>query len=231
MPADMNWPMWREQPLIFMAQIALRDLAGTAVSAALPADGLLSFWYAGAEHAWGFDPAESGAARAIHSPDGTDLVERPIPDGMPHDGPLAACTWLPREELTIPPWECALVEGWQLSREELDLYLALPDAVGLREDLTTHRLLGHPDPVQGDMQLECQLVTNGLYCGDASGFDDARRRTLEAGAKEWRLLLQIDSDDVLGSEWGDTGRVYFWIRDRDLAARRFDSAWHVMQCS
>ena len=93
MPADMNWPTWRDQPLIFMAQLALRDLAGTAVSAASPVDGLLSFWYAGAEHAWGFDAAESGAARVIHFPDGTDLVER----------------------------------------DELDLYLALPDALGLGE--------------------------------------------------------------------------------------------------
>jgi uncharacterized protein YwqG len=45
------------------------------------------------------------------------------------------------------------------------------------------------------------------------------------------LLLQIDSDDALGSVWGDLGRVYFWIRDQDLAARRFDRIWHVMQCT
>jgi uncharacterized protein YwqG len=66
------------------------------------------------------------------------------------------------------------------------------------------------------MQLECQLVTNGLYCGDASGYDDPRRRALETGATDWRLLLQIDSDDVLGSMWGDSGRVYFWIREQDV---------------
>jgi uncharacterized protein YwqG len=98
-------------------------------------------------------------------------------------------------------------------------------------DLTIHRLLGHPDPVQGNMQLECQLVTNGLYCGDGTGHEDPRASALEAGARDWRLLLQIDTDDTLGSEWGDTGRVYFWIREQDLAAQRFDSAWHIMQCS
>jgi uncharacterized protein YwqG len=45
-----------------------------------------------------------------------------------------------------------------------------------------------------------------------------------------RFLLQVDSDDAAGMMWGDAGMLYFWIRDDDLAARRFDRAWCVMQC-
>jgi len=30
--------------------------------------------------------------------------------------------------------------------------------------------------------------------------------------------------------WGDLGRIYYWIRDDDLAARRFDRSWLVLQC-
>jgi len=231
LPPDVDWPTWSDEPLIFVAQIAMTDLHGTAVAHLLPPDGVLSFWYAGSDRSWGFDPADEGAARVIHFPAGVDLAERPIPDGLPLDGPLAPCTWSPREELTIPPLESWTVDSWGLSEEEQERYFALQDWLDEGGDPTAHRLLGHPDPIQDDMQLECQLVTNGLYCGDATGYKDPRRESLDAGAAEWRLLLQIDSDAALGSEWGDAGRVYFWVREQDLAARRFDGAWHVMQCT
>ncbi len=52
----------------------------------------------------------------------------------------------------------------------------------------------------------------------------------EAGAT-WQLLLQIDSDaDGPGWVWADGGRIYFWIRHADLAARAFDKSWLVLQC-
>ena len=80
------------------------------------------------------------------------------------------------------------------------------------------------------MQLEAQLVSNGLYCGDPSGYRDPRAKALQAGTLDWLLLLQIDSDDALQVMWGDTGRVYYWIRRQDLAARKFDRVWTILQC-
>jgi hypothetical protein len=97
-------------------------------------------------------------------------------------------------------------------------------------DATIHRLLGHPDPVQGDMKFECQLVTNGLYCGDSSGYQDARAKELRGGAAEWRLLLQVDSQDEAGMMWGDVGRIYYWIKHSDLLRRDWDLSWLVLQC-
>jgi hypothetical protein len=35
----------------------------------------------------------------------------------------------------------------------------------------------------------------------------------------------------LAPNGGDSGRVYFWILEHDLAACRFDRTWHIMQCS
>jgi len=31
--------------------------------------------------------------------------------------------------------------------------------------------------------------------------------------------------------WGDMGMLYFWIRAEDLAARRFERVWMILQCS
>jgi uncharacterized protein YwqG len=93
-----------------------------------------------------------------------------------------------------------------------------------------HQLLGHSNNIQGDMQLEAQLVTNGLYCGDERGYQDPRRRALEKGADQWQLLLQLDSDDGAKMMWGDAGMLYFWIRRDDLRAGRFDKVWMAFQC-
>jgi hypothetical protein len=91
---------------------------------------------------------------------------------------------------------------------------------------------GYPDPVQGpDMDLECQLVSNGLYCGDSSGYQDPRAEELKKGAADWKLLVQMDSDDDLGVTWGDVGMLYFWIRHEDARQKNFDSTWVVLQCS
>ena len=97
------------------------------------------------------------------------------------------------------------------------------------EDGEGHQLLGHPMEVQGDMAEECQLVTHGMYCG---GTDvDPRAEELKPGAKDWRLLLQVDTDDDAEMMWGDCGRLYYWIRQQDLQARDFDRSWMVLQCT
>ena len=80
------------------------------------------------------------------------------------------------------------------------------------------------------MQLECQLVSNGLYCGNPSGYEGPRAEALREGAAAWRLLLQVDSEDDVGMMWGDAGRLYYWIRDEDLAAQNWDASWLILQC-
>jgi uncharacterized protein YwqG len=62
------------------------------------------------------------------------------------------------------------------------------------------------------------------------GYQDPRAKALEAGAADWRLLLQVDSDENATMMWGDTGRVYFWMRDEDLRAARFERVWTILQC-
>jgi uncharacterized protein YwqG len=94
-----------------------------------------------------------------------------------------------------------------------------------------HQIGGYPDPVQGaEMDQECQLASNGLSVGNSSGYDDPRAEALRAGASDWRLLLQLDSDDDLKVMWGDCGRIYFWVREQDARKRDFSGAWLVLQC-
>ena len=81
------------------------------------------------------------------------------------------------------------------------------------------------------MQLEAQLASPGLYCGDDRGILDPRAAALDAGADDWMLLLQLDSEEAEGMMWGDVGMLYFWIRRTDLTDRRFDRCWVLLQCT
>jgi uncharacterized protein YwqG len=58
---------------------------------------------------------------------------------------------------------------------------------------------------------------------------------MRAGLKrcglEWRVLLQVDTDGRLGTNWGDAGEIYYWIKEADAAGRAFDRAWVILQCA
>jgi uncharacterized protein YwqG len=229
LPAEVEWPTTRNAvPLSFIAQVNLADVSAYDVEQALPAGGLLSFFYdAASQSAWGFDPADQGSWAVHYSHPGRTVEPRAFPAGLPREGRFSAVGLTPRAELTFVGWESPLVEQLGMTRDER---LAL---AGLErsEDGTTHRLLGHADPIQGDMQLECQLVSNGLYCGDARGYHDPRAGALRAGAADWRLLLQVDTEDAIGMMWGDVGRIYYWMRSQDLVARRWQLSWLILQCT
>ena len=81
------------------------------------------------------------------------------------------------------------------------------------------------------MELECQLVSNGIYCGDSVGYHSDEAKTLRSGASDWMLLLQIDTDDDTAMMWGDVGTIYYWIRKQDLVEGAFDRTWMILQCS
>ena len=104
----------------------------------------------------------------------------------------------------------------------------LLDAMNVEK--TNHKLLGYPNIIQGEMQLECQLASNGIYIGDSTGYNNPMIPSLKNGAMNWRLLLQIDSDDRTGMMWGDAGRLYFWILKQDLKNCNFDNVWMILQC-
>ena len=81
------------------------------------------------------------------------------------------------------------------------------------------------------MELECELVANGLDCGDGSAYHHQNIAEFEKNAAQWQLLLQIDSDWDSDMDWDGEGRVYLWIKRDDLAAHDFSKTWLVLQTS
>ncbi len=235
LPRDFEWPTNKGRPLDFLLQVNLADLHKLDAQHLLPASGLLTFFYDLKEQPWGYDPADLNGFRVAYTPDPDDLELRGVPD---EEFALPECSVAFHSMLTLPHFGSraadSLLSAAQLNDEETDSYFELPSQIeslyAPSEGGGNHHLLGHSANIQGDMQLEAQLVTNGLYCGDPSGYEDPRCETLEAGADAWHLLLQLDSDDNVDIMWGDCGMLYYWIREEDLAHRRFENVWVTLQC-
>lgn len=230
MPSGIAWPMWKEKPLAFIAQLDMQELSDFATVTGLPKTGSLFFFYDVESNTWGFDPLDRGSWQVIYS-------ELAIPDFITQS-PVALSSDYEFRQVTLQP---KLIQSFPSSeRTNLDLTGAPVSIYDSEYELRTsvfgsnpeHQIGGYPDPIQGDdMELECQLVTNGLYCGNSTGYQDPRAKQLATGTKDWRLLLQIDTDDNASMMWGDCGRLYFWIRESDLTKKDFSNVWMVLQCS
>lgn len=226
LPSGHAWPATRSgEPLCFIGQINSTEVGVPDGVPSLPPRTLLAFFYdADGQEAWGFDPddvqywrvvaVELAAAQPVETPDDAQAFS-------PH-------RVVPEAAVTIPHyWEPRIETLWNADAEALgNLYRELnPDDVA-----PYHRLFGWPDLVQNPMQLECQLAANGINVGGPEGYRDPRAAGLAAGAADWMLLLQVDTDHDIGWTWGDVGMIYYWIRAADLRAGRFDRVWMIFQC-
>jgi uncharacterized protein YwqG len=191
---------------------------------------LLSFFYDAEQTTWGFDPKDSGSWRVMHSSDLSSLERFELPASLPDYARYPACKVEFVKTVTLPPWDSLFVEKLNLTETERDAYYDLLDNLHEETAGPLHQVGGHPATIQGEMQLECQLVSHGIYCGGVECYADPRRAELESGAEDWCLLLQIDSDDNSEMMWGDVGMIYFWIQRQALEQQQFEKAWMILQC-
>lgn len=245
LPADFEWPRYfgkscandveAERPLAFIAQI---DLSQARLGGGLlPESGLLSFFYELESSPWGFDPKDAGCARVYYFPEGSELSRRAFPKELAEECRLPAFGMSFKAEDTVPEYEnfvetpqgAALVKKYGL---DYDDYYEACAQLGFEEKEGVTRLLGWPETIQGAMEYECEAVSRGIYMGRPADIPSEIEADIRRKSAEWTLLFQLASVDFGGYElmFGDLGTLYFWIRRQDLAQRRFDRVWLVLQC-
>ncbi|HZG84099.1 YwqG family protein [Paenibacillus sp.] len=235
LPDNLAWPKWRGYEQSFIAQI---NLAEIPLPSPLPSRGLLSFFYAlGAMYEEDEDFYTDPKTCRVVFTSAEDLVRlqrTSVPVELASESIMRPnrISFAPR--LCVPTSESAYLESIGLSygAEGYETYWSV-FLEQFRErwqpDEYIHRLLGHPDQIQGDMQIHCETLAKGLSWEDLRKAD-VRRQVIESAVK-WRLLLQIDSEeDKIGNMFGDVGRLYFWIHENDLKSERFDRVICEMQC-
>lgn len=207
-------------PLSFIAQLGLHELPRDIPGLPLPGSGYLWFFYELEEMPWGFCPSHRGSFRVIGASASEPLAEREAPSGA---FVSESCTKVSLHPVaTLPEWP-------EVDENRWDAYSELKASLG--EDEPWHQVGGHPETIQGDMTTACAMVTRGVYLGRPPDLSPDQRVQFEAEAKNWRLLLQIASDESLDWMWGDLGNLYWWMREDDIGAQRWDQAWFKLQCS
>jgi uncharacterized protein YwqG len=227
-PKDFLWPEWGNQPLSFLGQINLAAIAKNPIASPLPSSGLLSFFYDCEQRTWGYNPKDKGSWRVYFFLNQV-LQRASYPASIPDYARYKPCTLSTNNGLTFPGWETLYIKPLNLTDEERELYWSFDSTEGVGD--YGHQLLGHPQEVQGEMQLECQLVSNGVNLGSPEWTQNPCVPELEPNASQWTLLFQLDSDDNPGWMWGSVGCLYFWITESDLASQRFENVWMVLQCT
>jgi uncharacterized protein YwqG len=239
LPSNFQWPSWiAYEPtmkgpgkdigirlLDFIAQINLSAIEGLLPSSPLPDRGTLYFFYDLENQPWGFSPRDKQGARVYYTelpPEQLQRTESPAGESKSQVCKLE----------TELQWTLTDVMEIDVPEKESDTYCDLSYDINDNSDNgLVHRMLGHPQLIQSEMRLECELVANGIYCGDAEAYGSTRAAELEKQAADWMLLLQIDTDENNpGWMFGDCGRIYFWIRRQDLAATNFDNICVILQC-
>ncbi|MDO6355719.1 YwqG family protein [Caloramator sp. CAR-1] len=232
LPEGWDWPTWNKLPLAFICQLNLEHICEYDGDKELPNQGMLYFFYEAYNQPWGYDPKDKGCCKVLYYDGDVELLKGVnFPEFLPDNCRFDSCVLDFEEELTIPSSDSLYISKLQLNKEEMDKLTKMEEeAIEFMSYEPIHRLLGHPDIIQHEMETECVLVTNGLYCGDSSSYYDPRSQELIDKATDWKLLLQIDSDEDIGMMWGDGGRIYFWIHKDDLKSKNFHKVWLILQC-
>ena len=227
---SIDWPINNNLPLCFVGQIDLSEHNFENIYSWLPKQGRLLFFYDVEEWPWGFDPKDSGGWKVILDQGEGVIQKLSPPDNMPEDHVIPERKFLKSQDaVSIPSLERFSYESLGITEDDEEDYDEWREEHFV--EAAHHQVGGYPDPVQGDeMEEQCLLVSNGIYCGDASGYNSQKAEELKKENNDWKLLFQIDSDDDLELMWGDCGMLYFWIKESDAKALNFDNVWVVLQC-
>ncbi len=191
----------------------------------LPRRGRLLFFYDAEQQTWGMEPEDRGSWQVIFVDETMASTRIDFPSALPASSRFKRKDIRLRTTLSRPGYERMINRFGVIDDEVLEHYRAAT----LQDDsmvATRHQLLGWPEAIQGDqMELECQFVSNGIH-----GIVSPAGAHLVAGAADWQLLLQLDSDEDIGMIWGDVGSLYFWVRSQDAVRGDFSNVWMVLQC-
>jgi uncharacterized protein YwqG len=204
LPAELDWPRWKDKPQTFVAQIALDELPRRKGLLGLPEKGHLWFFYGydcdeDAMFPYGDDDSEQGAAVVLHS-ESSKLAPRKSPTGV--------------KKLPVEPLEFAVVSSVPTSEHPAwkRVKTKRPDFLGkaLRAyDVRPPRyqIGGYAEPMQED-------VTASV----------ARTMGVPKEAEALQLLFQ--ALDAFGEV-----SVWWLIHESDLAAGNFDEAFFCAQAT
>ncbi|MFI0487377.1 DUF1963 domain-containing protein [Actinomadura sp. 9N215] len=223
LPPGGPWPRWQGRHLDFLGAIDFAVLGCFGDIPGLPSSGKAAFYYASeTPRPWGDEAAQR---------DGWRIFTGELSETVPPPGASAS----PQTRLSAAPF-LSLPSPRETSMRRLEAaysgFLAVYEQLhavwsqhASPDEAPAHQLGGWPALVQRPIGPDC------LYASTGRPLDSLRPPPLspdeQTAVEEWRLLLQLDSDERLGWYWGDPGRVYFCTRPDDS----LEQSWLTLQAA
>lgn len=233
LPPDIPWPTWHDEPMAFIAQICLDEAAPYDLDGDLPHSGWLSFFFATDCEPKGNEDDDNPATwKVLHfGGSSTSLVRQATPATLHPHVRFPACAVAYSRRPTLPDVDSLEIERLGLTSQERNAYLDILLGADLDYLLEMdHRLLGYPHSLDGSPFIAGYLGTRQLRYEDAvSDGLEGYNRLAQAAEAEWRLLLQVYSNEEAAMDWAGGGVLHFCIPKEALAARDFSRVWLDMQ--
>jgi len=219
LPPDMAWPEGYKRPRTFLGQIDLGAFRPHVPIEWLPQEGRLYAFY---------DPDGHGCADVVQ------VVCRADPPGSAVAAPAGVRARYPERRVAFMTFTSAPSLEWlRIDARELDMafgtFAAECEAVADAPppDEIQHRIGGYPNEIQDEcMPLSCEHLARGL---PPPVWGAEVPPAIERASREWRMLLQIDSDPALKMNFGDGGRLYVFVRERDARTGDFSKTVTLWQ--
>lgn len=240
LPSGVEWPMWRDQPMAFIAQIRLDEAALYDDEGILPATGQLSIFFAtDGEPKGNEDDDDPTSWRVAHlDGDPATFARRSAPADLDESSRWPASTLTCSRWITLPEVDGPEYETLGLTNEERLAYIEVESHFHENERTTLFGtyLLGHAYTLNGSALLEPYRITHGLPYPGMERYPrwprgKERERMIErlaemrrAAAQEWRLLFQTDGS-ASDMDFAGGGILHVTIPREALAQRDFSRAW------
>jgi hypothetical protein len=221
--ADFTWPRNEGRPLAFLGQIDLGEAGSAGGPDWLPRSGLLQFYYDLKGNVGGSTPSERPFWAVVHAePVGGEELAAAPPD-LPAKHRFSGYPVRLVRRAMLPPFE-RLEEGDPpFSPEQTD---ASDELLWDEAPQPDHRVGGFPRTIQNDdLELTCELIARGLPLPKTVHQASQAMALKPAAEARWRLLLQLDSDRRMRTNWTDGGLLYFFIPEEDARVGDFSRVW------
>lgn len=248
LPPGTPWPTVDGQPMVFVAQLNLAEIAPLDPQGLLPKNGALLFFFGNDEPSTRMPHTvlyvEDTTTLAPAAPEAPPLYTRTKPHLFGADAqnprPFHACGLVPRAGLNIPPLPYAedALDAIADTIEDDEEAENLPEVYEmLARDVDGSwicKIYGYPEEHNGDLEYEAALRIHADKPYDC--FKDSALETLtehfsgdearaEKAVRDAVLLLEVRSDCHTGFMWGNNGVIHYFIDRNDLLNRRFDNTF------
>ena len=216
---ELPWPAGERRPLSFLAQFDLAEVQAAAAIDWLPKHGYLYFFFDQDRH------VSDDMVRVQHVAAASTGL-RPAPKGVWRRFRERRVAFELRRSAPSLDWLGIYASELELSDSEFASLNGIGDTPPTGN--IQHRIDGYPDEIQPEsMAISCECSFRALDKPNPGAPVPAE---LEAAADDWRLLLQLDSDSGLKTEWGDGGRLYVFVRAQDARVGDFTRTVTLEHC-